>query len=172
MALLPIIQYPDPRLKLVAEPVTVFDDALRKLVQDMAETMYAAPGVGLAATQVGHNIRLVVIDTSEEKNQLRVFINPVIKTQSDELVDCEEGCLSLPGVYEKVKRPARVTVTALDIAGKPFSLECDELLSVCIQHETDHLNGVVFVDHLSMLKKQRAVAKLAKKRKEKSRETN
>ena len=152
MALLPIVQYPDPRLATKAEPVTVFDDALKQLAADMAETMYAAPGVGLAATQVGKLIRMVVIDISEE------------------IKECEEGCLSLPGLYEKVKRPSFVTVKAQDLKGKFFEMQCDELMSVCVQHELDHLDGIVFIDHLSQLKKSRAVTKLAKRRKEKARE--
>lgn len=169
MALLPIVQYPDPRLAMKADPVTVFDDELKQLAADMAETMYEAPGVGLAATQIGRNIRMVVIDISEEKNALRVFVNPEVIEHSEELEECEEGCLSLPGIYEKVKRPARVKVRAQDLEGNPFEIACDELLSVCVQHEIDHLNGTVFVDHLSALKKQRSVQKLAKRRKEEAR---
>ena len=169
MALLPIVQYPDPRLAMKADPVTVFDDELKQLAADMAETMYEAPGVGLAATQIGRNIRMVVIDISEDKNALRVFVNPEIIERSEELEECEEGCLSLPGIYEKVKRPARVKVRAQDLEGNPFEIACDELLSVCVQHEIDHLNGTVFVDHLSALKKQRSVQKLAKRRKEEAR---
>ncbi len=169
MALLPIVQYPDPRLACKAEPVTVFDDKLAALAADMAETMYAAPGVGLAATQVGRNIRMVVIDITDEKNDLKVFVNPVVESVSEDVVECEEGCLSLPGLYEKVKRPARVTVKYQNLKGEPCEIACDELLSVCAQHEIDHLDGIVFIDHLSMLKKQRAAAKLAKMRKEKAR---
>lgn len=170
MALLPIVQYPDPRLAEKAQPVTEFNDELKQLAADMAETMYAAPGVGLAAPQIGKLIRMMVVDISEDKNDLRVFVNPVIEPLSDEVVDCEEGCLSLPGVHEKVERPARVLIKAQDLDGKPFEMECDELMSVCVQHETDHLNGIVFVDHLSRLKKSRTVAKLAKLRREKARE--
>lgn len=169
MAILPILQYPDPRLAQKAAAVTVFDDSLKQLAADMAQTMYEAPGVGLAATQVGQMIRMVVIDTSEDKNDLRVFVNPEIVSRSEELKTCEEGCLSLPGIYEKVKRPARVTVKAQDLQGAVFELECDELLSVCVQHELDHLDGTVFIDHLSLLKKGRAAAKLAKKRREQAR---
>ena len=161
VALLKIVQYPDPRLAAVAEPVTEFNDDLKKLAADMAETMYKAPGVGLAAPQIGKLIRMVVIDISEEKNQLMTLVNPVVEPLSPEEVECEEGCLSLPGVYEKVSRPARVRVTAQDLDGNPVSIDCDELLSV---------NGIVFVDHLSRLKKSRAVTKLAKLRKEKVRE--
>ncbi len=169
MALLPIVQYPDPRLAMKAAPVTVFDDELKQLAADMAETMYEAPGVGLAATQIGRNIRMVVIDISEEKNALKVFVNPEVIEHSEELNECEEGCLSLPGIYEKVKRPAHVKVRAQDLDGNIFEIACDELLSVCVQHEIDHLNGTVFVDHLSALKKQRSVQKLAKRRKEEAR---
>lgn len=170
MAKLPIVQYPDPRLSTVCKPVTVFDEALKRLADDMAQTMYEAPGVGLAAPQVGHLIRLIVVDVSEEKNALRVFVNPTIEPIDEETVLCEEGCLSLPGIYEKVARPKRVRISAQDLEGKPFSLECDELLGICVQHEVDHLNGLVFVDHLSKLKKFRAIARLAKERKEKARE--
>ncbi len=170
MAILPIVQYPDPRLSAKAEPVVVFDDKLKQLAADMAETMYAAPGVGLAANQIGQLIRMVVIDISDEKNDLHVLVNPEITARSEEIKECEEGCLSLPGLYEKVKRPAFVTVKAQDLQGNFFELECDELLSVCVQHELDHLDGTVFIDHLSQLKKTRAVTKLTKRRKEKARE--
>lgn len=170
MALLNIVQYPDPRLAAVAAPVTEFNDDLKKLAADMAETMYKAPGVGLAAPQIGRLIRLVVIDVSEEKNQLLALVNPVVEALTPDEVEGEEGCLSLPGVYDKVTRSARVRVTAQDLDGKPFSMECSDLLAVCVQHETDHLNGIVFVDHLSRLKKSRAITKLAKLRKEKARE--
>lgn len=170
MAILPIVQYPDPRLATKAEPVVVFDDKLKQLAADMAETMYAAPGVGLAANQIGKLIRMVVIDISDEKNNLHVLVNPEITTRSEEIKECEEGCLSLPGLYEKVKRPSFVTVRAQDLEGNFFELTCDELLSVCVQHELDHLDGLVFIDHLSQLKKTRAVTKLAKRRKEKARE--
>lgn len=169
MALLPIVQYPDPRLAKKAEPVAVFDDKLAGLAADMAETMYAAPGVGLAAPQVGEPIRMVVIDISEEKNALLVLVNPEVEAASEEIVECEEGCLSLPGLYEKVKRPAHVRVKYQDLQGASHELECDELMSVCVQHEIDHLDGVVFIDHLSLFKKQRAAARLAKMRKEKAR---
>jgi len=164
MALLTILEYPDPRLNRVAEPVVVFDDALRQLVRDMGETMYAAPGVGLAATQVDVHIRLLVMDLSEEKNSLRVFVNPVVEWAAEELVSCEEGCLSVPGIYEQVRRPARVRVRAHDEHGAQFVLDCSETLAVCIQHEIDHLDGKVFVQHLSMLKQARVQAKLRKRR--------
>jgi len=152
LAKLTILEYPDPRLRTVARPVTTFDAGLRRLVSDMAETMYAAPGVGLAATQVDQHIQLIVIDVSEAKDQLRVLINPQITWASDETAVCEEGCLSVPSVYDEVRRPARVRVRAQDADGKPFELECEGLLAVCVQHEMDHLTGKVFVDYLSALK--------------------
>ncbi len=164
MALLTILEYPDPRLTKVAEPVVVFDDALRQLVRDMGETMYAAPGVGLAATQVDVHKRVLVMDLSEEKNALRVFINPQIEWASDDLVSCEEGCLSVPGIYDQVRRPSQVRVRARDEHGAEFVQDCSEALAVCIQHEIDHLNGKVFVQHLSMLKQARVQAKLRKRR--------
>lgn len=165
MALLPIIQYPDPVLAAKAEPVTEFNDELRKLAADMAETMYAAPGVGLAANQVGSLKRIVVIDITDEKNNLLVLINPYIKSHTEELAEFEEGCLSLKGLYEKVSRPDGVTVCAQDLDGKPFEIKATGLLAVCLQHELDHLDGTVFIDHLSRLKKDRAKTKLRKLRK-------
>jgi peptide deformylase len=164
MALLPILEYPDPRLKKVAQPVTEFGPRLRQLVADMAETMYAAPGVGLAATQVDVHERVIVIDTSEEKDQLIAFINPEIVASSDELVICEEGCLSVPGIFEQVKRPARVRVSAQDADGTRFEKDCEGLLAVCIQHEMDHLTGKVFVEYLSWLKQERIKTKLKKRK--------
>ncbi len=161
MALLPILQYPDPRLHTVAKPVTVFDDALRQLVADMAETMYEAPGIGLAATQVDQHIQLIVIDLSKEKNDLLVLINPKITAQSGEQ-DYEEGCLSVPGVYESVTRAEWIKVEAHDATGTLFKLEADGLLSVCIQHEMDHLKGKVFVEYLSSLKRNRIRSKMVK----------
>lgn len=161
MALLPILQYPDPRLHTVAKPVTVFDDALRQLVADMAETMYDAPGIGLAATQVDQHIQLIVIDLSTEKNALTVLINPSIVAQSG-LQDYEEGCLSVPGIYESVTRAEWIKVQAMDADGKPYTLEADGLLSVCIQHEMDHLQGKVFVEYLSSLKRNRIRQKMVK----------
>lgn len=161
MALLPILRFPDPRLKKVATPITQVDESLRKLVADMAETMYEAPGIGLAATQVDVHKRLVVIDVSEEKNELRVFINPTLSRCEGAQLG-EEGCLSVPGIYDKVERAERVTVNYLDLEGQARTLEADGLLAVCIQHEIDHLNGMVFVDHLSMLKQSRIKNKLAK----------
>ena len=164
MAKLTILEYPDPRLRTVARPVTTFDADLRRLIGDMAETMYAAPGIGLAATQVDQHIQLIVIDVSETKDQLRVLINPQITWASDETVVCEEGCLSVPSVYDEVRRPARVRVRAQDADGKPFELECEGLLAVCVQHEMDHLTGKVFVDYLSALKQDRIRNKLKKRK--------
>ena len=161
MALLPILRFPDPRLKKVAAPVTKIDDNIRRLVADMAETMYEAPGIGLAATQVDVHKRVVVIDISEEKNQLRAFINPVVEQCVGAQLG-EEGCLSVPGIYDKVERAEQVKVRYLDLDGNEQVLEADGLLAVCIQHEIDHLNGKVFVDHLSLLKQSRIKTKLAK----------
>ena len=161
MALLPILRFPDARLKKVAAPVVTIDDSIRKLAADMAETMYEAPGIGLAATQVDVHKQLVVIDISEDKNNLLVLINPRI-ARSDGEQTGEEGCLSVPGIYEKVERAEQVTVEYLDLDGKKRSLKADGLLAVCIQHELDHLNGMVFVDHLSQLKQTRIKGKLAK----------
>lgn len=162
MALLPILRYPDPRLHTRAEPVTVIDDDIRTLVRDMAETMYEAPGIGLAATQVNVHKRVVVIDVSEDRSALMAFINPEIIERHGEQV-CEEGCLSVPGIYEKVTRAERVKVRALNGEGQPFELEAEGLLAVCIQHELDHLDGKVFVEYLSPLKLARIKTKLAKK---------
>ena len=154
MALLDILVYPDPRLRNKALPVEVFDATLGKLVDDMAETMYAAPGIGLAATQVNVAKRVVVIDTSEHQDRLQVFINPVL-TGAGELVETEEGCLSVPGVIVPVKRHSEVHISSLDKNGKPFELHASDLLAICIQHEVDHLDGKVFVDYLSQLKRDR-----------------
>ncbi|MCK6389418.1 MAG: peptide deformylase [Azonexus sp.] len=161
MALLPILRFPDPRLKKVAAAVNKIDDGIRRLAADMAETMYEAPGIGLAATQVDVHRRVVVIDVSEEKNALQVFINPEIVEEAG-LAIGEEGCLSVPGIYDKVERSEQVTVRYLDLDGKAQTLKADGLLAVCIQHEIDHLNGKVFVDHLSTLKQGRIRNKLAK----------
>jgi peptide deformylase len=161
MALLPILRYPDPRLHKKAAPVARVDAEIRKLVADMAETMYAAPGVGLAATQVDVHKRVVVIDVSEAKDDLRAFINPEIVWCEGES-EHEEGCLSVPGIYDTVTRAARVRVKALGLDGQPFELEADDLLGVCVQHEIDHLDGKVFVEYLSRLKQMRIKAKLAK----------
>ncbi len=162
VALLPILQYPDDRLRKKAATVIEFNDDLKKLAADMAETMYAAPGVGLAATQINKHIRLIVMDVSEEKDQLLVLVNPEVIEKSEEEKECEEGCLSLPGIYETVCRPARVKIKAQDLEGKFFELDCDNLMSVCVQHEMDHLLGKVFVDYLSLLKKSRITTKLVK----------
>ncbi len=162
MAVLNILRYPDPRLHRVAEPVREVDDRIRQLVRDMAETMYAAPGIGLAATQVDVHLRVIVIDVSEARDELRVFVNPEIVEKSDETKVHEEGCLSVPGIYDEVERPDRVTVRALDQAGQPFTLHADGLLAVCVQHEIDHLNGRVFVQYLSRLKQSRIKTRLLK----------
>ncbi len=163
MALLDILRYPDPRLHKVATPVTEFGtDRLRTLVADMADTMYDAPGVGLAASQVDVHEQVVTIDITEAQDDLMVFINPDITWASDERVVYDEGCLSVPGVYDGVERPARVKVRAFDIDGKEFTVEADGLLAVCIQHEMDHLKGKVFVEYLSPLKRNRIKAKLQK----------
>ena len=159
---LDILEYPDPRLRKHAAPVAVVTHEIRKLVADMAETMYAAPGVGLAATQVDVHKRIIVIDVSEARNDLRVFINPTIVAAEGE-AECEEGCLSVPGYYDNVTRAARITVRAQDERGDPFELSTEGMLAVCIQHEMDHLVGKVFVDYLSPLKRARLAAKLKKK---------
>ncbi len=164
MAKLTLLEYPDPRLRTVARPVTEFDARLGQLVADMAETMYSAPGIGLAATQVDQHIQLIVVDVSETKDQLRVFVNPRIVWAADETVVCEEGCLSVPGIYDEVRRPARVRVQAQDVHGANFELDCEGLLAVCVQHEMDHLTGKVFVDYLSTLKQERIRTKLKKRR--------
>lgn len=162
MALLPILHYPDPRLHTKAKPVAAVDGRIRQLVQDMAETMYAAPGVGLAATQVNVHERIVVIDVSEDKTQLRALINPEIIERRGEQV-CEEGCLSVPGIYEEVSRAEWVRVRALNEQGEVVEFEADGLLAVCVQHELDHLDGKVFVEYLSSLKQNRIKTKLAKR---------
>lgn len=161
MAILNILRYPDARLHKLAVPVTVFDESLKKLVADMTETMYAAPGIGLAATQVDVHKQIIVVDVSERRDSLVVLVNPEILEATGES-DIEEGCLSLPGIYELVPRAERVKVRAYDQNGNPFTLEAQGLLSVCIQHEMDHLKGKVFVEYLSQLKQQRIRAKLAK----------
>jgi peptide deformylase len=165
MALLPILEYPDARLKRIASPVTEFSPAIQTLVRDMAETMYAAPGIGLAATQVDVHKRVIVIDVSETKDDLKVFINPEILAADGEIVG-EEGCLSVPAYYDTVKRAAHVVVRAQDAAGKPFEIEATDLLAVCIQHEMDHLKGIVFVEHLSQLKQLRVKTKMKKRQRE------
>jgi len=160
---LAILEYPDPRLTRKARAVTVFDEALRQLVADMAETMYAAPGVGLAATQVDVHRRVIVIDVSEARNALHVFVNPELTWASEETALCEEGCLSVPGVYDKVNRPARVRVRAMDADGRAFELECTGTLAVCVQHEMDHLEGRMFVEYLSPLKQERIRSRMRKR---------
>jgi len=165
MAILKILQYPDERLHKVARKVEVVDESTRRLVKDMAETMYAAPGVGLAATQVDVHQQIIVVDASETHNQLQVFINPEIVASSG-TEESEEGCLSVPGIYEKVCRAEKVTVRALDEKGKPFTLETEGFLAVCIQHEMDHLRGKVFVEYLSQLKQTRIRAKMKKRLRE------
>jgi peptide deformylase len=162
MALLNILHYPDKRLHKIAKPVEVFDDRIRKLVANMAETMYAAPGVGLAATQVDVHERVVVIDVSETHDELRVFINPEIIWSSNERVVHEEGCLSVPGIYDEVERAEKVRVRAQNEKGETYEVDCEDLLAVCIQHEMDHLMGRVFVEYLSPLKQTRIKSKMKK----------
>ncbi len=163
MALLPILQYPDSRLHKVAKPIAQVDDRVRRLVDDMLETMYEAKGVGLAATQVDVHERLVVIDTSEERNDPLVLINPEIIQVSDELIIWEEGCLSVPTIYDKVERHARIRVRATNRDGEFYEFDAEELLSVCVQHELDHLLGKVFVEYLSPLKRNRIRTKMQKR---------
>ena len=165
MAILDILEFPDPRLRTTAKKVVEVDDSVRRLVDDMFETMYAAPGIGLAATQVNVHKQIVVIDISEEKNQPLVFINPEIEVLDQTLHEYDEGCLSVPGHYESVTRPQHIRVRALDRDGKSFTLEPDGLLAVCIQHERDHLDGKLFVDYLSQIKRQRIRKKLEKQQK-------
>lgn len=162
MAILEILEFPDPRLRNRAVPVEVVDEKIQQLVTDMLETMYDAPGIGLAASQVNVHKQVIVIDVSEEKNQPLVFINPQITVLDNELFEYEEGCLSIPGFYEAVERPRHIQVTALDAEGKTFTMEPEGLLAVCIQHEIDHLQGKLFVDYLSSVKRQRIRRKLEK----------
>lgn len=162
MALLRILRYPDERLYTVAKPVTHFDDALRRLVDDMAETMYAAPGIGLAATQVDVHLRVIVIDISDARDDLQVFINPEIIASSADSKVFQEGCLSVPGVYEEVERPDRVKVRAFDVQGKSFTRDAEGLMAVVLQHEMDHLLGRVFVQYLSRLKQNRIRTRMLK----------
>ena len=169
MALLPILVYPDPKLHTVARPVEAVDDALRALIADMFETMYAAKGVGLAATQVDVHRRLLVMDVSETRDQRMVLINPEIEWASDERIKGDEGCLSVPGIYDGVERAAHVRVRALDEHGHSRVIEAEGLMAVCIQHEIDHLNGKVFVEHLSALKRNRIKSKLLKAQREAAR---
>jgi peptide deformylase len=165
MALLKILEFPDPRLRTIAEPVEQVDDEVRKLIDDMFETMYDAPGIGLAATQVNVHKRIVVIDLSEDKSEPLVMINPEFEVLTEDQDQMQEGCLSVPGFYENVERPNRIRLKALDRDGHPYELIAEELLAVCIQHELDHLNGKLFVDHISRLKRDRIRSKLEKKHK-------
>ncbi len=170
MALLDILEFPDERLRKQAKPVPVVDDSIRRLVDDMFETMYEAPGVGLAATQVNVHKRIIVIDVSEEKDQPLCLINPEILSR-DGVEEREEGCLSVPGIFEKVRRAESIRVRALDREGEPFELEAEGLLAVCIQHEIDHLDGKLFVDYLSPLKRQRIRKKLIKSKRQSKEKT-
>jgi peptide deformylase len=170
MTLLTILEYPDPRLKTKAKPVTEFTPDLKKLADDMAQTMYKAPGIGLAATQVDRHIRMVVIDVTEDRSDLRTFVNPIIIAKEGKAKG-EEGCLSVPGIYDDVERAEKVTVRAQDVHGKTFELEADGLLSVCIQHELDHLEGKVFVEYLSSLKQTRVKSKLLKAKREREKQS-
>jgi peptide deformylase len=164
MALRPILTVPDPKLKLVSKPVERVDDALRALMDDMLETMYAAPGIGLAAIQVGEPVRVIVMDLAREDEEPapRYFVNPEVVWASEETAPYEEGCLSVPEIYDEVERPARVKIKYLNYEGDEIVEDCEGLYAVCIQHEMDHLNGVLFIDHLSRLKRDRAVAKVKK----------
>ena len=166
MALRDILTVPDPKLKLVSQDVERVDDALRALMDDMLETMYAAPGIGLAAIQIGEPVRVIVMDLAREgeEPQPRYFVNPQILWASEETAPYEEGCLSVPDIYDEVERPARVKLRYLDYHGKTVEEDAEGLYAVCIQHEMDHLNGVLFIDHLSRLKRDRAVAKVKKAR--------
>lgn len=166
MAILKILHYPDPRLHTVAKPVVTVDDRIRQLVSDMAQTMYDAPGIGLAATQVDVHERVIVIDLSEEQNDLMVLINPEIVWRSDEVKTYEEGCLSVPGIFDEVNRAAQIRVKTLDLDGQTREFDADGLLAICVQHEIDHLDGKVFVEKLSPLKQSRIKTKLLKQKRE------
>jgi len=166
MALLPVLCYPDPRLHKRAKPVDKVDERIKGIVKDMAETMYDAPGVGLAATQVDIHEQIIVIDVSDDQNELMVFINPELVWASEEKKSWREGCLSVPEYYDEVDRPANIRVKAIDLHGKPFEIEADGLLAVCLQHEMDHLQGKVFVEYLSLLKRNRISLKMKKRAKE------
>lgn len=166
MALLNILRYPDPRLHTVARPVEAVDDAVRQLADDMLETMYHAEGIGLAATQVDVHRRVIVIDVSDTRDQPLLLINPELVAASPEMITGEEGCLSVPSIYDRVARHERVTVRALDRQGQPFTLDADDRLAICIQHEMDHLMGKVFVEYLSPLKRSRIKSKLVKAQRE------
>jgi len=168
MAILTILEFPDPRLRTIAKPVEAVDDALRQLIDDMFETMYDAPGIGLAATQVNVHKRVVVMDLSEDKSEPLVFINPEFETLTEEMDQYQEGCLSVPGFYENVDRPQKVRIKALGRDGEPFEMVAEGLLAVCIQHECDHLNGKLFVDYLSSLKRDRIKKKLEKQHRQRA----
>ena len=168
MAILEILEFPDPKLRTVAKPVKNVDDVTRKIIGDMFETMYAAPGIGLAATQINVHQRIIVIDLSDDKNQPQVFINPALVILDEVTEDYDEGCLSVPGFYETVNRPRRVRVTCLDRHGVEQQIEAEGLLAVCIQHEIDHLDGKLFVDYLSTIKRQRIRSKLVKQHRSKA----
>ena len=168
MSLLTILEYPDLRLRKRATPVKEVDDAMRSLIDDMFETMYQAPGIGLAATQVDVHKRLLVLDVSENKDAPLVFINPEVEVLDPEPLGYEEGCLSVPGYFDLVTRPKKVRVKALDRDGRPFEMELEGLLAVCVQHEIDHLDGKLFFDYLSILKRQRIKHKLLKEQKQKA----
>jgi len=165
MSILQILEFPDPRLRKIAEPVTVFDEKIEVLIEDMLETMYEADGIGLAATQVNVHKRILLIDVSEDRDSPQVFINPEFEILDDELSEYDEGCLSVPGFYETVSRPRSVKITAQDAKGEQFEQVAEGILATCIQHEIDHLNGKLFVDYLSTLKRQRIRAKLEKEHK-------
>lgn len=165
MAILDILQYPNPRLHTVAKPIIEINAPILRLIDDMRDTLYAAPGIGLAATQVDRHVQLILLDLSKEQNDLRIFINPAI-TYKEGLQDYEEGCLSVPGIFETVTRAEKITVEALDATGKMFQLEADGLLAVCIQHEMDHLLGKVFVEYLSPLKRNRIKTKMVKQQRQ------
>ena len=165
MSILQILEFPDPRLRKIAEPVTVFDEKLEVLIEDMLETMYEAQGIGLAATQVNVHRRLLVIDVSENRDAPQIFVNPTCEILEDELSEYDEGCLSVPGFYETVSRPSAVKITAQDAKGEKFELPAEGILATCIQHEIDHLDGKLFVDYLSTLKRQRIRSKLEKEHK-------
>jgi peptide deformylase len=167
MAIRTILEFPDPRLRTRAQPVTRFDASLHRVVDDMLETMYAAPGIGLAATQVDVHLRLIVIDISADRNDPLVLANPQILEREGEIAT-EEGCLSVPGYFDEVKRAARIRVRAQDRDGNVFERDCEELLAVCVQHEMDHIDGKLFVDYLSSLKRERVRKKLEKERKERA----
>lgn len=168
MAILNILEFPDPRLRTVAQPVESVDDSIRTLIDDMFETMYAAPGIGLAASQVNVHKQVVVMDISEEQNDPLVFINPVVEVLDDDTLPYDEGCLSIPGFYETIDRPSNIVVKALDRNGEAFTLEPDGLLATCIQHELDHLKGKLFVDYVSSMKRERIRKKLEKSQRQRA----